>query len=68
MVAAPVFKRVAEQVLPYLDVSPDVPVNQQLVQAAYKKQAQSDAENLEDFTPSDFLLLPEQPEVLSSLR
>jgi cell division protein FtsI (penicillin-binding protein 3) len=67
MVAAPVFKRVAEQVLPYLDVSPDVPVNQQLVQAAYKKQAQSDAENLEDFTPSDLLLLPEQPEGFSSI-
>jgi cell division protein FtsI (penicillin-binding protein 3) len=66
MVAAPVFKRVAEQVLPYLDVSPDVPVNQQLVQAAYKKQAQSDAENLEDFTPSDLLLLPEQPEAVSA--
>jgi len=66
MVAAPVFKRVAEQVLPYLDVLPDVPVNQQLVQAAYKKQAQSDAENLEDFTPSDLLLLPEQPEAVSS--
>jgi cell division protein FtsI (penicillin-binding protein 3) len=66
MVAAPVFKRVAEQVLPYLDVSPDVPVNERLVQAAYKKQAQSDAENLEDFTPSDLLLLPEQPEAVSS--
>jgi cell division protein FtsI (penicillin-binding protein 3) len=65
-VAAPVFKRVAEQVLPYLDVLPDVPVNQQLVQAAYKKQQQSDAENLEDFTPSDLLLLPEQPEAVSS--
>jgi cell division protein FtsI (penicillin-binding protein 3) len=66
MVAAPVFKRVAEQVLPYLEVLPDVPVNQQLVQAAYKKQAQSDAENLEDFTPSDLLLLPEPPEAVSS--
>ena len=66
MVAAPVFKRVAEQVLPYLDVSPDVPVNERLVQAAYKKQAQSDAENLEDFTPSDLLLLPEQPEAVSA--
>jgi stage V sporulation protein D (sporulation-specific penicillin-binding protein) len=66
MVAAPVFKRVAEQVLPYLDVSPDVPVNERLVQAAYKKQAQSDAENLEDFTPSDLLLLPAQPEAVSS--
>ena len=66
MVAAPVFKRVAEQVLPYLEVSPDVPVNQQLVQAAYKKQMQSDAENLEDFTPADLLLLPEQPEAVFS--
>jgi cell division protein FtsI (penicillin-binding protein 3) len=66
MVAAPVFKRVAEQVLPYLEVSPDVPVNERLVQAAYKKQAQNDAENLEDFTPSDFSLLPEQPEAVSS--
>jgi cell division protein FtsI (penicillin-binding protein 3) len=65
-VAAPVFKRVAEQVLPYLDVSPDVPVNQQLVKAAYKKQMQNDAENLEDFTPSDLLLLPEQPAAVSS--
>src|ERR1700730_17688730 len=65
-VAAPVFKRVAEQVLPYLEVSPDVPVNQQLVQAAYKNQVQNDAENLEDFTPSSLLLLPEQPEVVSS--
>jgi cell division protein FtsI (penicillin-binding protein 3) len=66
MVAAPVFKRVAEQVLPYLDVLPDVPVNQQLVQAAYKKQARNDAENLEDYTPSDLLLLPEQPEAVTS--
>ncbi|HTG29682.1 MAG TPA: penicillin-binding transpeptidase domain-containing protein, partial [Methylomirabilota bacterium] len=66
MVAAPVFKRVAEQVLPYLEVSPDVPVNERLVQAAYKKQAQNEAENLEDFTPSDFSLLPEQPEALTS--
>jgi cell division protein FtsI (penicillin-binding protein 3) len=66
MVAAPVFKRIAEQVLPYLDVSPDVPINQELVKAAYKKQTQSDAENLEDFTPSDLLLLPEQPEAVSS--
>jgi cell division protein FtsI (penicillin-binding protein 3) len=66
MVAAPVFKRVAEQVLPYLDVTPDVPVNLQLVQAAYKKQAQSDAANLEDFTPSDLLLLPEQPDAVFS--
>ena len=62
MVAAPVFRRIAEQVLPYLDVSRDVPVNQLLVQASYKKPALDDTASLEDFTPSDLLLLPEQPE------
>lgn len=62
MVAAPVFRRIAEQVLPYLDVSRDVPVNQLLVQASYKKPALDDAASLEDFTPTDLLLLPEQPE------
>ena len=61
MVAAPVFKRIAEQVLPYLDVSRDIPAGQ-LLQASYKKQAQTGVEALEDFTPSDLLLLPEQPE------
>ena len=34
-VAAPVFKRIAEQVLPYLDVPRDVPVSPRLIQAAY---------------------------------
>ena len=72
MVAAPAFRRIAEQVLPYLDVSRDVPVNQLLVQASYKKPALDDAASLEDFTPSDLLLLPEQPEpaaaVASALR
>ena len=59
MVAAPVFRRIAEQVLPYLDIARDVPVNHLLVQASYKKSAQYDAESLEDFTPSDLLLLPD---------
>jgi cell division protein FtsI (penicillin-binding protein 3) len=62
MVAAPVFRRIAEQVLPYLDVARDVPVNQLLVQASYKKPALDDAASLEDFTPADLQLLPEQPE------
>src|SRR5271169_6705072 len=35
-VAAPVFKRIAEQVLPRLDVPRDVPIGPRLVQAAYK--------------------------------
>src|SRR6202043_2853547 len=38
MVAAPVFKRIAEQVLSYLDVPRDVPLNPRLIQAAYKRQ------------------------------
>lgn len=61
MVAAPVFKRIAEQVLPYLEVPRDVPVNE-VLQASYKKQAQSDPETLEDFSSSELLPLSEQLE------
>jgi len=53
-VAAPVFKRIAEQVLPYLEVPRDVQLNPRLIQAAYKKQIAADAESLEDFTETDF--------------
>ena len=60
-VAAPVFKRIAEQVLPYLDVPRDVPVGPRLMQAAYKKGNTPDIATLEDFTPTDFSGLPEQP-------
>src|SRR5437764_7006392 len=49
-VAAPVFKRVAEQVLPYLDVPRDVPIGPRLVQAAYRNRDASDSSVLEDFT------------------
>jgi cell division protein FtsI (penicillin-binding protein 3) len=34
-VAAPVFKRIAEQVLPYLDVPRDIPLSPRLIQANY---------------------------------
>jgi len=61
MVAAPVFKRIAEQVLPYLDVPRDVPVGPRLTQASYKNRDVSDSAALEDFTPSDFSALPDQP-------
>src|SRR5258706_12686341 len=37
-VAAPVFKRIAEQVLSYLNVPRDVPLSPKLLQAAYKTQ------------------------------
>jgi cell division protein FtsI (penicillin-binding protein 3) len=61
MVAAPVFKRIAEQVLPYLDVPRDVPVSPRLTRASYKNHDVSDSAALEDFTPADFSGLPDQP-------
>jgi cell division protein FtsI/penicillin-binding protein 2 len=60
MVAAPVFKRVAEQVLPYLDVPRDVPLNPKFLQASYKKAVEGEPESLEDFTPADFSSQPDQ--------
>jgi cell division protein FtsI/penicillin-binding protein 2 len=60
-VAAPVFKRIAEQVLPYLDVPRDVPIGPRLVQAAYKSREISDSAALEDFTPADFSAQLDQP-------
>jgi cell division protein FtsI (penicillin-binding protein 3) len=60
-VAAPVFKRIAEQVLPHLDVPRDVPIGPRLIQAAYKNRNVSDSATLEDFTPADFSGLPDQP-------
>jgi cell division protein FtsI (penicillin-binding protein 3) len=60
-VAAPVFKRIAEQVLPHLDVPRDVPMGPRLVQAAYKNREVSDSATLEDFAATDFSGLPEQP-------
>jgi cell division protein FtsI (penicillin-binding protein 3) len=68
MVAAPVFKRVAEQVLAYLDVPRDVLVNPKLVQTAYRRQSEADAASLEDFTPTDFSAQPDDsPHVAASI-
>jgi cell division protein FtsI (penicillin-binding protein 3) len=53
-VAAPVFKRIAEQVLPYLDVPRDVPLNPRLIQASYKHREAAEEDSLEDFTATDF--------------
>src|SRR5215470_1985989 len=66
-VAAPVFKRIAEQVLAYLDVPRDVPLNPQLIQAAYKKRLANEAGLLEDFSPTDFSGQPEEPVTASNL-
>src|SRR5262244_2339468 len=55
-VAAPVFKRIAEQVLSYLGTPRDAPVNPKLIQASYKKEELSEAPDtsLDDFNPIDF--------------
>jgi hypothetical protein len=61
-----VFKRIAEQVLSYLDVPRDVPLNPRLIQAAYKKQMASQEAMLEDFSPTDFSGQPDEPPVASN--
>jgi cell division protein FtsI (penicillin-binding protein 3) len=53
-VAAPVFKRIAEQVLAYLDVPRDVPLNPRLTETASMKRASEDASALEDSPAVDF--------------
>jgi membrane peptidoglycan carboxypeptidase len=61
-VAAPVFKRIAEQVLPYLDVPRDVPVNAQLIQTAYRAKREADDAPLDDLSPIDFSAQPDVTE------
>ena len=61
MVAAPVFKRIAEQVLPYLDMPRDVPLSPKLIQATYKHPEADESATLEDFTPVDFAAQPDLP-------
>jgi cell division protein FtsI (penicillin-binding protein 3) len=58
-VSAPVFKRIAEQILPYLDVPQDVPVNAQMMQAAYRKKAEQEDDSLDDLSAVDFNAQPE---------
>jgi len=65
-VAAPVFKRIAEQVLSYLDVPRDVPLNPRLIQAAYNRQMAGEAATLEDFSPTDFSGQPDAPPAASN--
>jgi cell division protein FtsI (penicillin-binding protein 3) len=60
MVAAPVFKRVAEQVLTYLGVPQDVPLSPKLVQAGFPQQPDPVSEALGDYTPADFSAAADQ--------
>lgn len=59
-VAAPVFKRVAEQVLSYLNVPRDVPLSPKLMQASFRSSDSEESASLEDFTPVDFTALPDE--------
>ncbi|HVM75621.1 MAG TPA: penicillin-binding transpeptidase domain-containing protein [Candidatus Saccharimonadales bacterium] len=62
-VAAPAFKRIAEQILPYLDVPRDVPLSPQLIQASYRaRKNEPQDESLDDLTPVDFSAQPEANE------
>jgi cell division protein FtsI (penicillin-binding protein 3) len=61
-VSAPVFKRIAEQVLPYLDVPRDVPLSPRLIQAAYRPAADTTDSSLDDLSPVDFSAQPEAKE------
>jgi len=68
-VSAPAFKRIAEQVLAYLDVPRDVPLSPKLVQTAYRETPSSEAAPMEDDTPADFAAqigTPAQEEKASS--
>ena len=60
-VAAPVFKRIGEQVLSYLNVPRDVPLSPKLIQASYRSSELDESATLEDFTPVDFNAQPDQP-------
>ena len=68
-VSAPIFKRVAEQVLPYLDVPRDVPVTAKLVQASYKEDiSEAPDTSLDDFNPVDFNATPDSQNSKTSAR
>ncbi len=61
-VAAPAFKNIAEQVLAYLNVPRDVPVNPQLIQAKYQKRSESDDASLDDLSSIDLSIQPDPSE------
>ncbi|MGH9741929.1 MAG: penicillin-binding protein [Candidatus Acidiferrum sp.] len=67
-VAAPVFKRIAEDVLTYLDVPRDVPLNPKLIQADYKKQTSEEGSALDDLSSVDFSGEAESPKEESRIE
>ena len=62
-VSAPVFKRVAEQVLAYLSVPQDEPVAPMMQRASYRTSRDtSDSQDVSDFDPGQ-VISPDQPAV-----
>ena len=51
-VAAPVFQRIAQQVLPYLNVPRDIPLSDQTQRAARSSAANQDLAEVSDFDPA----------------
>jgi membrane peptidoglycan carboxypeptidase len=66
-VAAPVFKRIAEQVLAYLDIPRDVPLNPKLMETAYRKRAAQNPSAFEESSTVDFSGQPDPPPTASQL-
>ena len=67
-VAAPVFRRIAQQVLPYLNVPHDIPVSPTTLRAARRSQA-SEAADVSDFDSGQLTsaaFSPGQPEPISA--
>jgi cell division protein FtsI (penicillin-binding protein 3) len=62
-VAAPVFQRIAQQVLPYLNVPRDVPLSADTLRASRASGANQDLEEVSDFDPdlADSSSSPEDP-------
>jgi cell division protein FtsI (penicillin-binding protein 3) len=62
-VAAPVFQRIAQQVLPYLNVPRDVPLSADTLRAGRVSAANQDLEEVSDFDPdlADSSSSPEDP-------
>jgi cell division protein FtsI (penicillin-binding protein 3) len=52
-VAAPVFKRVAEEVLSYLDVPRDIPVRERILAASRKAPSSNALPDVTDFSPAE---------------
>jgi cell division protein FtsI/penicillin-binding protein 2 len=65
-VSAPAFKNIAEQVLAYLNVPRDVPVNPQLIQTEYQKNSAAEDTSLDDLSATDLSIQPDPSEEVAN--